>query len=89
MKVLKFGGTSVGSTDSIKQVGNILKQYQDSKVRVIVVVSAQNGITNLLQDIGSWAVEGDVDQINQGIVTIQDRHFQTVKELLPIKDQEQ
>ncbi len=89
MKVLKFGGTSVGSTDSIKQVGNILKQYHDSKVSVIVVVSAQKGITNLLQDIGSWAVEGDVDQVNQGVVTIQDRHFQTVKELLPIKDQSQ
>ena len=89
MKVLKFGGTSVGSTDSIQQVGNILEQYHDSQVSVMVVVSAQKGITNLLQDIGEWAIEGDVDQVNKGIFTIQSRHFQTVKELLPVKDQSQ
>ena len=89
MKVLKFGGTSVGSTDSIQKVGNILEQYHDSQVSVMVVVSAQKGITNLLQDIGEWAIEGHVDQVNKSIFTIQSRHFQTVKELLPVKDQSQ
>jgi len=87
MKVLKFGGTSVGSNDSIKLVGDILAQYHGLGTQVIAVVSAQEGVTNLLQDIGEWAVAGDVDQVNQGIVTVQDRHFDTVKALLPVKDQ--
>ncbi len=89
MKVLKFGGTSVGSNDSIKLVGDILSQYHSLGTPLIVVVSAQMGVTNLLQDIGESAVTGDVDQVNQGIITIQDRHFNTVKELLPVKDQSQ
>ncbi len=87
MKVLKFGGTSVGSNDSIKLVGDILAQYHGLGTQVIAVISAQKGVTNLLQDIGEWAVAGDVDQVIQGIVTIQDRHFDTVKALLPVKDQ--
>lgn len=87
MKVLKFGGTSVGSTESIKLVGAILKQYHDSKVPVIVVVSAMKGITNSLLDIGLCAIAGDLDQVNKGIIDIQARHFTVVKNLLPIKEQ--
>lgn len=89
MKVLKFGGTSVGSTDSIKQVGSILKQYHQTGETVVVVVSAKKGVTNLLLEIGACAVAGELDQVNQGILTVQNRHFGTVKELLPIKAQSQ
>ena len=87
MKVLKFGGTSVGSIDSIKQVGSIIEQHYSSNTDGIVVVSAQKGITNLLLDLGEWAVEGDVNKVDQGILDIQKRHFETAKALLPIKDQ--
>ena len=45
MKVLKFGGTSVGSIDSIKNVKMIVEQCDES---VIVVVSALGGITDRL-----------------------------------------
>lgn len=89
MKVLKFGGTSVGSTDSIKQVGSILKQYHQTGETVVVVVSAKKGVTNLLLEIGACAVAGELDQVNQGILTVQNRHFSTVKELLPINAQSQ
>jgi len=89
MKVLKFGGTSVGSSDSIKLVGDILRRYHDTGQPVIVVVSAMKGITNLLIDIGSWAVAGDLNQVNSGILELQNRHFEAVKKLLPIKDQSQ
>ncbi len=87
MKVLKFGGTSVGSTESIKLVGEILQRYHGEGQLVIVVVSAMKGITNLLLDIGQQAVSGDIEAVNQGILEIQNTHFKVVKELLPIKAQ--
>jgi aspartate kinase len=44
--VLKFGGTSVGSTDRIKKVAQIIIDYKKKKNRVIVVSSAMSGVTN-------------------------------------------
>jgi aspartokinase/homoserine dehydrogenase 1 len=89
MKVLKFGGSSVGSADSIRQVGDILQQYHQNGESIVVVVSAQKGITNLLLAIGEAAIEGNTEAVNKGILTVQDRHFSVVKELLPIRDQSQ
>ena len=47
-KVLKFGGTSVGSIDRIMHAANIIKKEHDKKNQVIVVVSAMAGTTNNL-----------------------------------------
>jgi len=47
-KVLKFGGTSVGSIDRIVHAAKIVKKEQDSGNKVIVVVSAMAGTTNNL-----------------------------------------
>ena len=47
-KVLKFGGTSVGTTDRIQQVANIVKKEQSLGSKIIVVVSAMAGKTNEL-----------------------------------------
>ena len=44
--VLKFGGTSVGSVDSIKKVAKIIFNYKKKNNRVIVVSSAMSGVTN-------------------------------------------
>jgi len=44
--VLKFGGTSVGSTDRIKKVAKIIISYVKKKYKVIVVSSAMSGVTN-------------------------------------------
>ena len=44
--VLKFGGTSVGSTDRIKKVSKIIISYVKKKYKVIVVSSAMSGVTN-------------------------------------------
>ncbi|MDB3949664.1 aspartate kinase [Candidatus Pelagibacter sp.] len=46
--VLKFGGTSVGSIDRIKNVAKIIASYKKRKVQVIVVSSAMSGATNQL-----------------------------------------
>ena len=44
--VLKFGGTSVGSTDRIKKVSKIIISYLRKRYKVIVVTSAMSGVTN-------------------------------------------
>jgi aspartate kinase len=46
--VLKFGGTSVGTTQKIKKVAEIIAQYKKQKFSVIVVSSAMSGVTNEL-----------------------------------------
>ncbi len=46
--VLKFGGTSVGTTERIKKVANIIVGYVKKKFKVIVVSSAMSGVTNNL-----------------------------------------
>ena len=47
-KVLKFGGTSVGTTDRIQHVANIIKKEQSQGNQVIAIVSAMAGKTNEL-----------------------------------------
>lgn len=47
-KVLKFGGTSVGSIKRIQHVANIVKKEHESDNQIIVVVSAMSGKTNEL-----------------------------------------
>ena len=54
MKVLKFGGTSVGSADSILNVKKIVESQSEP---VIVVVSALGGITDKLIKTSLQAVE--------------------------------
>ncbi len=44
--VLKFGGTSVGTTDRIKKIANIISGYVKKKYKVITITSAMSGVTN-------------------------------------------
>ena len=46
--VLKFGGTSVGTIEKIKNVASIISNYLKKKYKVIVVSSAMSGVTNEL-----------------------------------------
>ena len=46
--VLKFGGTSVGTIEKIKNVTKIISNYLKKKYKVIVVSSAMSGVTNQL-----------------------------------------
>ncbi len=46
--VLKFGGTSVGTTKKIKKIAEIIAEYKKKKYKVIVISSAMSGVTNEL-----------------------------------------
>ncbi|RYC68188.1 MULTISPECIES: bifunctional aspartate kinase/homoserine dehydrogenase I [Spirosoma] len=86
MQVLKFGGTSVGSVESIKQVLQIIEQHRQQGNSIAVVFSAMGGVTNQLIEIGRMATTGDTDYMEL-VRRIEDRHFNVVKALIPVKEQ--
>lgn len=86
MKVLKFGGTSVGSSDSIKEVINIIADYAKDNVHVAVVSSAMSGVTNKLVQMGNLASESD-ESYRDILKEIETLHFKTIKQLLAVKNQ--
>ena len=81
MKVLKFGGTSVGSAQMINKVIDILKSYSKED-KVICVVSAVGGITDHLLKAGKLAKDKDEDYIIE-YKAIKDKHLSIVKTLIP------
>ena len=81
MKVLKFGGTSVGSSKNINIVIHILDNYS-KKDTVICVVSAVGGITDKLLLAGKQAQNKDNSFLNT-FELIQDIHFKIINELNP------
>ena len=58
--VMKFGGTSVGSTKAMSGAVDIIRDARAEWPRVVVVTSALSGVTNLLLDTASKAVAGDL-----------------------------
>ena len=62
MKVLKFGGTSVGSVDRIKGVAELIKRERN-----IVVLSAMSGTTNSLVEISDYLYKKNPDGANEVI----------------------
>ena len=77
MKVVKFGGTSVGSAATIRKVKEIIeKQTTD----VIVVVSAIGGITDLILKAARVAASG-ADDFHSVLSEIKTRHSQIINEL--------
>ncbi len=79
MKVLKFGGTSVGSVESILNVKKIVEGQAEP---VIVVVSALGGITDKLIRTSQMALEGD-SQYQKSFYEIVERHEQMIEAIIP------
>ncbi len=77
MKVLKFGGTSVGSAENIKRVKEIVQNQKDD---VIVVVSALGGITDKILSAAQNASTGTGD-FHSELKEIKRRHDQVIDKL--------
>ncbi len=86
MYILKFGGTSVGSVESIKAVIAIIEQHREQGNTIAVVFSAMGGVTNQLIEIGRMAAGANPDYLEL-VRRIEDRHFNLIKALLPVKEQ--
>ncbi|MBJ6369409.1 bifunctional aspartate kinase/homoserine dehydrogenase I [Snuella sedimenti] len=83
MKVLKFGGTSVGSSKNINQVISILDNYSKNDT-IICTVSAVGGITDKLLLAGKQAQNKDT-QFIETYNTIKTIHYTIIDELNPNK----
>jgi len=80
LKVIKFGGTSVATSKSLKNVFSII---ENEKENTIVVVSALGGITDLLHDFISSKGNSSVDYLKE----IEERHLEIIHGLSKVENQ--
>jgi len=85
MKIMKFGGTSVGSAVNILKVKRIVESVDEP---VIVVVSALGGITDQLIDTAKLASKGDYTYEKE-FNDIVKRHIEVVEGVMPEPDRKQ
>lgn len=83
MKVLKFGGSSVGTPACILKVKSIVESQVEPS---IIVVSAFQGVTDQLIKVSKLAVERD-ESYKDLLSEIEQRHYQAVKELFQVNQQ--
>jgi aspartate kinase len=78
MKVLKFGGTSVGSPERMKNVSKLINDGN----KQIVVLSAMSGTTNSLVEISDYYYKGNADAAAQVILALEQKYNSVIQELL-------
>lgn len=77
MKVMKFGGTSVGSAERIKNVAALVRD----RGRNIVVLSAMSGTTNTLVEIAGYLSRKNVNSAKDTINTLEDKYLAVISDL--------
>lgn len=78
MKVLKFGGTSVGSPDRMKHVAGLVTASGES---TFVVLSAMSGTTNSLVEISNYLYKKNPDGANEVINCLEKKYMKHIDEL--------
>ncbi len=81
VKVFKFGGSSLKDADGVKNVANILKDYQDEQL--IIVVSAMGKTTNALELVVEAHAQGHTEDAISKLEAVKDRHYSIAKALFP------
>ena len=79
MKIMKFGGTSVGKPERMHEVAKLIVKDEESK---IVVLSALSGTTNSLVEISTALSQGDKTGAKQLIQVLQDHYNNFYKQLV-------
>lgn len=79
LKVLKFGGSSVGSADALRRAAAIVRE--ELPAGGLVVVSALRGATDRLLEACASAGRGDLPGAREHLVALRDRHRQVASEL--------
>jgi aspartate kinase len=77
MKVLKFGGTSVGSPENMRMVMKIITDGEQK----LVVLSAMSGTTNSLVEISKYLYNKDTQAARSVIKVLRDKYDKVVEEL--------
>ncbi|MEO6230191.1 MAG: aspartate kinase [Ferruginibacter sp.] len=79
MKVMKFGGTSVGKPERMHEVAKLVTKDDESK---IVVLSALSGTTNALVEISNSLSQGDRNAAKEQIENLEEHYHNFCKQLL-------
>lgn len=84
---MKFGGTSVGTTDAIRQAASIVVEAHKTWPRVVVVSSAMAGVTDLLYESAKLAAQGD-KRFAQAAHQLYAKHDEVIQALIPDTSQQ-
>ncbi|MBO5026571.1 MAG: aspartate kinase [Bacteroidaceae bacterium] len=85
MKVLKFGGTSVGTTQRMKEVVSLIADGEQK----IVVLSAMSGTTNTLVEISDYLYKKNPEGANENINQLEIKYKKHVDELYTTEEYKQ
>lgn len=85
MKVLKFGGTSVGSAQRMKDVAKLITDGE----KKIVVLSAMSGTTNTLVEISDYLYQKNPEGANEIINKLESKYRQHINELFATDEYKQ
>lgn len=83
MKIYKFGGTSVGKPERMRQVKDLITKDDDQK---IIVLSAVSGTTNFLVGIGETLAAKNIDKASQLIDSLYVSYEEFIQTLFPIQE---
>lgn len=86
MIVMKFGGTSVGSPERMKNVSQLVTRSNEP---VFVVLSAMSGTTNSLVEISNYLYKKNPEGANDVINRLEEKYRQHVEELYDTEDYKQ
>ncbi|HEX3724046.1 MAG TPA: aspartate kinase, partial [Nitrolancea sp.] len=89
LRVMKFGGTSVGTAAAIGRTVEILVEGRDAGVAQVAVVSAMGGVTNLLLAEAESAAQGDRESATRLREGLRQRHFAAIDELVKSEETRQ
>jgi len=78
MKVMKFGGTSVGNAERMKHVASLVTESGEP---TFVVLSAMSGTTNSLVEISNYLYKKNPEGANEVINALEKKYLQHVEEL--------
>jgi aspartokinase/homoserine dehydrogenase 1 len=84
--VMKFGGTSVGSSIAIQRTAEIILSNRSQWPQQVVIASAMSGVTDQLYEGAISAVSGDAETYREVARKLRQKHFQVISELLPSGD---
>lgn len=85
MKVLKFGGTSVGSVENMRAVMQLITDGNQK----LVVLSAMSGTTNSLVEIANYLQKKNKDAARQVISQLEQKYYKVVNDLYTTEDKKE
>ena len=85
--VMKFGGTSVGNAEAMRQTAELIEKFKAEWGNVVVIASAMGSkpikVTDLLLNGSKAALEGDLDAVKALLPKLRTIHFEAIEELIP------